>query len=365
MFKLRQRLQAYFGTDLLQVPDLHTPLPGPNMSNSLDVTDTNPSQSPSNPWHTGSRKQSRLPKRKQSGHTSPASGVTMSTLDSLPLSSGTSESSECSVVPSEYMAQHQLDPGQKSPRIFLPASFTPSVTTMMTSTSGRHSPQPSLHSFEQGNSPGIPGTQLPRPLLHCPADPSNLSTKASFCTSPCQRPTNSRSVMTFHYLPLGTPAAPFVRSEHSSSATPNRPRTRFSQHHAAPSTRNGLRTNSQGHFSKPASTLRHTLVTPSVVAQPTQLLQQGSLGTRSKEWVVGSQMQWTDIFPSQPRRLNSFPPTGGSMWPPRVRRAPLHSLPGTTTDRADPRNFRTPGLAFQRGCLAADTALRAFGPVLG
>src|SRR5947207_1366196 len=43
MFKLRQRLQAYFGTDLLQVPDLHIPLPGPNMSNSPDITDTNPS----------------------------------------------------------------------------------------------------------------------------------------------------------------------------------------------------------------------------------------------------------------------------------------------------------------------------------
>jgi hypothetical protein len=52
-------------------------------------------------------------------------------------------------------------------------------------------------------------------------------------------------------------------------------------------------------------------------------------------------MQWTDIFPNQPHGLNSFPPTGGSIWPVRVRRAPLHSLPAPATDRANPRNFRT------------------------
>ena len=46
MFKLRQRLQAYFGTDLLQVPDLHTPSPEPNTSHLHNITDTNPSGSP-------------------------------------------------------------------------------------------------------------------------------------------------------------------------------------------------------------------------------------------------------------------------------------------------------------------------------
>jgi len=81
-----------------------------------------------------------------------------------------------------------------------------------------------------------------------------------------------------------------------------------------------------------------TLVTPSVVVQPTPLWQQGFLGTRSKEWVAGNQMQWIDTFPNEPHRPNSFPPTGDFMWPRRVRRASLHSLQAAT-DRTDPRSF--------------------------
>ena len=345
MFKLRQKLQDYFGTDSLQVPDLCMPSPEPNMSNSHDVMNTTHSQSPSNPWRTGSPKQSKPPKPKQFGHTSRASGATMLTLDSPPLSSGMSESSESSVAHSEYTAQHRFDLEQRSPRIFSPASFALSATTTTTSTFVQPSQQPLAPSFGQGNLPGIPGTPPPHPLPHCPADPSNLSTKASCYIYPCQKPTNSVSATTFHYLPLEIPAAPFVHFEHYSSAILNRPRSHFSQHPAAPSLRNGSRTNSQRLFSKPASTPRHTLVTPSVVVQPTPLSQQGFLGTRSKEWVAGNQMPWIDTFPNQPRRPSSFPPTGDFMWPPRVRRASLHSLPAAT-DRTDPRSFRTHGLAF-------------------
>jgi hypothetical protein len=244
MFKLRQRLQAYFGTDLLQVPDLHTPSPGSNMSNSHDFTDTNPSRSHSNPWRTGSPKQSKPPKRKRFGHISQGSGATMSTLDSPLLSLATSESSESSVAHSEYMVQRQFDPERKSPRTFSPVSFAPSATTTTMSISEPHSPQPLLPFSVPENSPGIPGTLQPHPSRHCPVDPSNLSTKASFCTYPCQRPINSVSAKTFHYLPLETPAAPFVRSEYYSSATSNRRRTRFSQRHAGPSTKNGSQINS-------------------------------------------------------------------------------------------------------------------------
>jgi hypothetical protein len=150
--------------------------------------------------------------------------------------------------------------------------------------------------------------------------------------------------------PSGTPATPFERSNHSSSATPNHPQTRYSQHPVAPLIRNGLWTNLQRHSSKPALTPRHILVTHSVMVQPTLPSQQEYLGTRSKEWVVGNQ-QWIDISRSQQCRLNSFPPTGAFTWPPRVRRASSDSLPTVAVDRTEPRNSRTPGLAFQRGCL--------------
>ena len=287
----------------------------------------------------------------------------MSILDSPPLSLETSESSESSVAHSEHTAQPQFDLALRSPRTFSRASSVPSVTTTMMSTSEPHLPQPLQPFSALESSHGIPGTLQPHLPPHCHADPSNSLTKAFFYTYPCQKQTNSVSVTTFHYLPLGMPAVPYVRSEHYSSVIPDQVRTHSSRHLAAPSTKNGSRTISRGLFSKPASTPRHTLVTPSAVVQPMLLSQQASQGTRSKEWVVGSQMQWTDIFQNQPPRLNSFPPTGGSTWPPRVRRAPLHSLP--VPNRADSRSFRTPGLAFQRGCLAADTAVRAFGPVLG
>jgi hypothetical protein len=240
----------------------------------------------------------------------------MSTLDSPPVSLETSESSESSVAHSEYTAQCQFDPTPKSPRTFSPTSFAPLVTTTTMSTFGPHSPQPLPPFSKLENSPGISGTLPPHPLLHCPTDPSNLSAKTSFYTFPCQRLINSVLATTFHYLPFGTPAAPFVHSEHYLSIIPDHGRTHSFQHPAAPSTRNGSRTNSRGLFSKPALTLRHTLATPSAMVQPTPLLQQGSLGTRSKEWVVGSQMQWTDIFPNQPCRPNSFLPTSDSMWPP-------------------------------------------------
>jgi hypothetical protein len=367
MFKLRQKLQAYFGTDLLQVPDLHTLSPGPSMNNSPDVMDTTHFQSPFNPSRTGSPKRSSTPKPRQSDHTSQASEASTSTSASPPLSSRTSESSESFADPFDYMVPLQLNRAPKSPRTFSFGSFTPSATTTTTSISERHSRQLLPLSFEQENLPGSPGIPRPRLLPHSPVNPSNLSTAASSYIYPCPRPTNSASVTTFHYLPLGTPAAPFVRSEHSSSAIRNHRQPRFSQHPVAHSARNGLRTNSERLSSDLASTPRHTLVTPSAVVQPTLLWQQGSLGRRSKEWAVGSQMQWTDIFPSQQRRPNSFLPTDAftSQWPPRVRRASLDSLPTLAFDRTDPRNLRTPGLAFQRGCLAADTVLRAFGPVLG
>src|SRR5579859_6404942 len=265
------------------------------------------------------------------------------------------------------MAPHKSDHEPKSPRTFSSASFTPSAIIMTMSTSEQHSPPPLLPSFEQGNSPGIPGN--PRPLLlpYSPVDPLNLLTKVSSFIYPCRRPINSVLATTFHYLPLGTPAAPFVPSEHYLNVTPNRQRTRFSQHPAAPLTRNGSQTNLRRLSSNLASTPQHTPVILSAEGQPTLLSQQASLGRRLKEWVGGSRMQWTDIFPNQQHRPNSFPPTGAftSQWHPRVRRAPLDSLLTLVFDRADPHNLRTPGLAFQRGCLAADTALRAFGPVLG
>jgi hypothetical protein len=71
-------------------------------------------------------------------------------------------------------------------------------------------------------------------------------------------------------------------------------------------------------------------------------------------------MQWIDISQSQQRRLNSFPPTGAFTWPPRVRRASLDSLPTVAVDRMEPRNSRTPRLAFQRGYLAVDTDPQGF-----
>jgi hypothetical protein len=367
MFKLRQKLQDYFGTDSLQVPDLHMPSPGPSTNNSHDVTDTTRFQSPSNLSHTGSPKLLNTLKLRQSDHISQASEASTSTSVSPPQSSRMSVSSESSADHFEYMAPLQLDHAPKLPRTFSSESSIPSAPTMTTSISEQHSLQPLPPSFGQENSPGIPGIPRPLPLHHSPVAPSNLSTVASSYIYPCQRLTNSASVTTFHYHPLGTPAAPFVRSGHYSSATRNHQRTHFSQHPVAPSARNGLRTNSRRLSPNLASTPRHTLVTPSAVVQPTPLWQQGSLGTRSKEWAVGSQMRWTDIFPNQQRRPNSFPPTDAftSQWPPRVRRAPLDSLPPLAFDRTDPRNPRTPRLAFQRGCLAADTALRAFGPVLG
>ena len=235
------------------------------------------------------------------------------------------------------------------------------------STSEQHLLQHLPPSFGQESSPGIPGTLTPRHLHHSPVDPSNLSTAAYSYTYPCQRPTNSASVTTFHYHPLEIPAAPFTHSEHYSSAIRDHQQTRYSQHPAARSAKNGLRTSSRSLSSNLESTPRHTLVTPSAVVQPTPLWRQESIGMRSKSWAVGSQMRWTDISPNQQRRPNSLPPTSAftSQWPPRVRRAPLDSLPPLTFHRTDPRSLRTPGLAFQRGCLAADTALRAFGPVLG
>jgi hypothetical protein len=44
MFNLRQKLQAYFGTDSHQVPDLHTPLPSPSTNNLHGFMDTTHSQ---------------------------------------------------------------------------------------------------------------------------------------------------------------------------------------------------------------------------------------------------------------------------------------------------------------------------------
>jgi hypothetical protein len=367
MFILRQKLQAYFGTDLLQVPDLHTPSPGPNTSNSHDVMDTTRFQSPFSPSHTGSPKQSNTPKPRQFGHTLQDFEASMSTSASPRPSSRTSESSESSAEHFEYTAPPQLDRVPKSPRTSSFRSFIPLATTMTTLISEQHLLRPSPPSCEQGNSLGIPGIPRPHPLHHSPADLSDLSTAVFSYTYPCPRPTNSASVMTFHYHPLEIPAAPFTRSEHYSSAIHDHHRTRYFQHPVAPSARNGLRTNSGRLSLNLESTPLHTLVTPSAVVQPIPLWRQESLGTRSKEWAVGSQMRWTDIFPNQQRRRNSFPPTSAftSQWPPRVRRAPLDSLPPLMFHRTDPRSLRTPGLAFQRGCLAADTALRAFGPVLG
>jgi hypothetical protein len=56
-------------------------------------------------------------------------------------------------------------------------------------------------------------------------------------------PTSKTDQFRIHYLPLETPSARFVRSEHYSSAIPNHRQTRFSLHPAAPLTRNGSRTN--------------------------------------------------------------------------------------------------------------------------
>jgi hypothetical protein len=364
MFKLRQRLQDYFGTDLLQVPDLHTPSHGPSMNNSHKVMDTIHSQLPSNLSHTGSQKQSKPPNLRQFDPTSPAFAANTSTAVSPPPCLRMSGSSGCFVDPSAYSEPPQSDLALKSPRTFSSVSSAHSVTTTTMSISVPHSQQPSLDFSEPANLPGIPGTLLPTSPNY-PVDPSDSSTKASSFTFPNQRPTNFEAATTFHYLPLETSVVP---SEHSApyfNVIPNNQRTRYLQHPAARSTRSGSRTNSHRHYSKPVSTPRHILATPSVEVQQTRPSQREYPGTRSREWVVGSQMQLTDTFPNQPRRLNSFPPTGNSMWPPRVRRAPLDSLPALTTGRTDPRKFRTPRLAFQRGCLAADTVLRAFGPVLG
>ncbi len=238
MFKLRQRLQAYFGTDLRQVPDLHTPLPGPSTNSLHDIMDITHSRSLSNPSLTGFPKQSSTPKPKQFGHTSLDSEATMSTSGSPPTSSRTSESSESSVAHFEFMAPRQFDHGPKLPRTSLPASYRHLATTTTMSTFERRSQQPSPPFSGQENSPGIPGIPQPHPSLYCLADPSHLSTEASSFIYPCQKPISSESVKTFHYLPLGTPAVPFVHSEYYSSAIPNHRRTRFSLHPAAPLTRN-------------------------------------------------------------------------------------------------------------------------------
>ena len=365
MFKLRQKLQAYFGMDLRQVPDLHTPKPGLSTNISHNFTDTTPFRSPSNPSPTGSPKQWSIRNPKQSGRTSPVSAATTSIMGSPPLSSRMSESSESSVDHSANSARRQFGHAPKSPKTFSNASSTPSATITTTPIFVPHLPQPLLASFVQESSPGNPGTQQPHLSHCCLEDPSNLSTKVSSSTFLNQRPISSASVTTFRYLPLGTPAAPFGRSGHSLSATQNRPRTRYSQHPVVPSTRNGSQINSQRHFSKLASIPRHTLGTPSVVVPPTPPLQQEYLGTRSKGWVVGNRMQWIDISQSPQRRRNSSPPTAASTWPPQVRRASSDSLPTLTANHADPRNPRTPGLAFQRGCLAVDADPRASGPVFG
>jgi hypothetical protein len=356
MFKLRQKLQTYFGMDLPLALDPHTPSLGPSTNTLHKVADTIHSQSHLNPSRTGSLKQLRSQNLRRSDPISLASAAITLIAASLPPSSKTSELSECSVAHSASLAPLQFDLELKLPKTFSHSSSARSTTTMMMSTSELHSQQPLLDSSVQANSHGIPGIP-PHTFLNSLVDQSNSLIKASFSIFPNPRLTNSEVATTFHYLPLETPAVQFEPSGPCFSAIPNRQRTRSLQHPVARSAKSGLRTNSHRHYLKPVSTLQHTLVTPSVVEQQIQPSQQEYLEMKSKEWVGGSQMQWTDISLDRQHRLNSFPPTGGSMWPPRVRRAPSDSLPALAANRTDPRNSRTPGLAFQRGCLAADTVL--------
>src|SRR5438045_7667092 len=95
MFTLRQKLQAYFGTDLPQVPNLYTQSPGANMNDSQYCTTTNQFQSHSSPTHTGSPKKSKRIKQKQSGPTSHDSAATTLTLASQSQSLMMSESNAC------------------------------------------------------------------------------------------------------------------------------------------------------------------------------------------------------------------------------------------------------------------------------
>ena len=287
MFKLRKRLQDYFGTDSLQVPDLHTPSHGPSMNNSHEVTDTIRSQLPSNPLHTGSQKQSKPPNPRPFDPTSPAFAANTSTAVTPPPSLRTSESSGCFVAPSAYLAPPLSDLAPRSPRIFSSVSSAHSVTTTTMSISVPHSQQPSLAFSEPANLPGTPGT-LPPTSPNYPVDLSDSSTKASSFTFPNRRPTNFGAATTFHYLPLETSVAPFEHSAPYFNVIPKNQRTRYLQHPAARSTRSGSWTNSHRHYSKPVSTPRPILGTPSVEVQQTRPSQREYPGTRSKEWVVGS-----------------------------------------------------------------------------
>jgi len=331
MFRLRQKLQHFYGTDLPHLQGTYTTALGTSTSISAASTVIQPK--PPFPQHlnhcrTGSPTLSKRRNQKQSHSTSQRSKANTSTIDTIPKSLTTPESSECSTLERNDCLAHNLLKTEQISQDHYYCRWSDPLTAIDTTTSISlpHSQSHSQPSSDQPNSHGNPGTPAHRTSYTYQEDQSHSPTTEYSSTYPNQKQINSEKDPSSHSPKQTMNAALLVHSNAYSQNTHFQTPVLFSLDLPAHSTETGLNHLSNERSSTQETTQPPTLDIPFAEVQQIRQSKQAYLNLTSSNWDDGNLMQSNDTSQQSHHKHSASLPTVNFTWPPRHRDPSFDSL---------------------------------------